>query len=68
VSIASQLNLIMARDPDGKMRMWACRGEGKGCARNRFRASKAPCQDCMGPLDESLRIDQVQALLAKGDA
>ena len=64
----SDLDLIMHRDNDGKLKLWACRGGGKGCARNRYRKSRAPCEDCMGPLDEKLTLEQVQAKLATGDA
>lgn len=62
------LDLILAKDAGGDMRMWACRGEGKGCERNRFLRRKKPCDDCMGPLDESLTLEQVEVMLKKGDA
>ena len=63
-----KLDLILADDQAGKKRLWACRGEGKGCKRNKFRTSKAPCIDCMGPLDEKLTLEQVVEKLKQGDA
>lgn len=63
-----KLDLILHRDADDKLKLWACRGVGKGCARNRFRKSKAPCADCMGPLDEKLTMEEVLAKLETGDA
>lgn len=63
-----QLNFIMACDAAGDMQLWACRGEGKGCGRNRFRTRRAPCGDCLGPLPDGTTLAQVQELLRKGDA
>lgn len=63
-----ELSLILARDDKGTMRLWACRGEGKGCQRNQFRKRKAQCPDCIGPLDETLTMGQVVELVARGDA
>lgn len=65
---AAKLDLILARKPDGKLALWACRGAGKGCARNRFRSRRAPCDDCFGPLPETLTLGEVQQRLARGDA
>ena len=66
--LISKLDLILHRDVDGKRKLWACRGSGRGCARNTYRQKKAPCDDCKGPLDERLTISDVQSMLAKGDA
>lgn len=62
------LQMILAKDNAGDFRMWACRGEGRGCKRNKYRTSKKPCEDCKGPLDENLTIEEVQKMLARGDA
>lgn len=63
-----ELSMILKRDDGGTFRLWACRGQGKGCSRNRYRAQKTPCEDCVGPLDKELTLGEVQELLAKGDA
>lgn len=66
-----QLSLILARDqqsPRHDLRLWACRGEGKGCKRNRYRTAKAPCDDCFGPLDPNMTVADVIKRLEQGDA
>jgi hypothetical protein len=62
------LNTILAKDADGKFCLWACRGEGKGCARNKYRRQQTPCGDCVGPLDETMTLGEVQDRLQRGDA
>ena len=64
----TELNTILAKDERGEFRLWACRGEGKGCARNKYRSSQKPCADCVGPLDEKLTLAEVADLLKRGDA
>jgi hypothetical protein len=65
---APELKTILAKDAAGNFRLWACRGEGKGCARNQFRERQKPCDDCMGPLDENLTLGEVMDKLKQGDA
>lgn len=65
---APGLDLILAHDGGGHLHLWACRGTGKGCHRNKFRASKANCEDCMGPLPSNMTLEEVQRRLAAGDA
>ena len=65
---ALNLNTVLAKDEKGKFRLWACRGTGKGCNRNRYRSSKSPCDDCFGPLDENMTLQQVADRLKQGDA
>jgi len=64
----SKLDLILHKTEYNKFQMFACRGEGKGCKRNRFLKRKKPCRDCVGPLDEKLTIGEVQRILKRGDA
>ena len=64
----SDLDLILHKNDAGQFEMWACRGEGKGCKRNRFLKRKKPCDDCMGPLDEKLTLQETIDKLGKGDA
>lgn len=65
----TDLQTILCRDPaDGKLKLWACRGTGKGCGRNRYRTSKKPCADCFGPLPENWTLKQVTDKLKQGDA
>lgn len=63
-----ELKTILAKDAAGEFRLWACRGIGKGCARNKYRRQQAPCADCFGPLDETLTLGQVVEQLKRGDA
>jgi hypothetical protein len=63
-----ELNAILAKDSEGEFRLWACRGVGKGCARNKDRRQKAPCSDCFGPLEETMTLGEVAARLKQGDA
>jgi hypothetical protein len=37
----SELKLILARDREQQLRLWACRGNGRGCKRNRYRKGGA---------------------------
>lgn len=60
--------MILHRDTDGKLKFWACRGEGKGCHRNTYRKNKAPCADCVKAHDETETLGELQARLARGDA
>lgn len=64
----TDLNLILDRRDDGELAMWACRGEGKGCKRNTFRARKKCCSDCLGPLPDDMTLEQVTQRLKQGDA
>lgn len=63
-----RLSTILAKDESGEFRLWACRGEGKGCERNKHRRKAAPCSDCFGPLDENMTLGEVTDRLKQGDA
>ena len=63
-----KLEMILHKGADGKFSMYACRGAGKGCKRNVTRLRKTPCEDCWGPLDESMTVGEVHERLNKGDA
>lgn len=64
----TELQTILAKDVDGKFALWACRGTGKGCTRNKYRSSLKPCDDCFGPLPEDMTLEQVAQKLQKGEA
>jgi hypothetical protein len=66
--MSQELEMILAKNGVGKFDLWACRGEGKGCPRNKFRKRKKPCEDCVGPLPEHLTIGEVHQMLKRGDA
>ncbi len=66
--MSEKLELILAHAGTGKLELYACRGIGKGCPRNRYRTSKSPCDDCMGPLPHDMTMEQVQKRIAAGDA
>lgn len=63
-----RLDLILHRDRDGKLKLWACRGAGKGCGRNRYRSRKAPCDDCVPAHDEEETVGELIERVARGDA
>ena len=62
-----KLDMILHRKRDGNFGLWACRGEGRGCKRNRYRKS-IPCDDCVGPLPEQETIEHLLDRLRRGDA
>jgi hypothetical protein len=64
----NRLNLIMDRDAANELRLWACRGDGKGCRRNSFRSIKRACENCLGPLPENMTLAEVQKQLERADA
>jgi hypothetical protein len=67
MSAKAELSFIMAPDAGGTLRLYGCRGEGKGCARNRYRSRKAPCNDCLLAI-ETETLAEFQARLNRGDA
>lgn len=48
-------------------KLYACRGAGKGCKRNTYRARKKQCDDCVEARDEET-MQQLMDRLARGDA
>lgn len=66
--MSNKLEMILHRDVDGKLKLWACRGVGKGCARNQFRTKKKPCDDCVPAHDDNETLEQLQARISRGDA
>lgn len=62
------LQTILAKDAAGQFRLWACRGAGKGCNRNKYRRQAKPCDDCFGPLVEGVTLGEVLERLKRGDA
>jgi hypothetical protein len=52
----------------GDFKLWACRGEGKGCDRNKYRKQKVHCEDCYGPCPEDITLAELKAILDRGDA
>lgn len=63
-----KLETILVKDENGKFQLYACRGVGKGCQRNKHRSHKAQCNDCFGPLDENMTLEDVVKRLQRGDA
>jgi hypothetical protein len=60
----SEVKLILARDREHQLRLWACRGNGRGCKRNRHRKGVL-CEDCFGPLPEHLTLAEVEERLQR---
>lgn len=71
MSKAPDLQFILERvkpgNTDDCFKMWACRGEGRGCSRNRYRKQKKHCADCV-MADEKETIGDLQRRLRRGDA
>ncbi len=65
-----KLELILVKDAAAKHghRFVACRGEGKGCKRNKYREAKAGCEDCVRCDNEQETLGELEARLSKGDA
>lgn len=69
---APKLQMILERVGPGNrpesFRMWACRGAGRGCPRNKFRKSAKHCEDCVPAHDESETLGDLHARIERGDA
>jgi len=65
------LSMILERVRPGAtsdcFKLWACRGEGKGCGRNTFRSKKVHCDDCV-ETDPRETLEQLVWRIQKGDA
>lgn len=65
------LQLILEKVRSGKdpscYELWACRGEGRGCPRNRYREKKAHCEDCV-KADPAETIGHLQDRMKRGDS
>lgn len=68
MSEKTTLRMILAKDKTGAFRLWACRGEGKGCERNRYRNQMKPCDDCFGPCNEGSTLEEIMDEISRGDA
>ena len=55
------------RGPENYM-LFACRGEGRGCPRNKYRQRKKHCDDCLPAADEHETVGQFKARLERGNA
>lgn len=52
----------------GAFAFWACRGEGRGCARNKYRSRKKHCDDCVPAHDPNETLGALQERLKRGDS
>ena len=52
----------------GAFALWACRGAGRGCTRNKFLSRKKHCDDCVPAHDMNETLEQLQKRIARGDA
>jgi hypothetical protein len=66
-----ELKTIMERVGPGStpadFELWACRGEGRGCTRNKYRRRQKHCEDCLR-CDPQETIEKVMIRLARGHA
>lgn len=69
--VTGQLQTILERVKPGKepecFVLWACRGEGRGCPRNKHRTRKTHCGDCVLVNDEET-LEELVKRLNRGDA
>ena len=67
----ADLEFIMERTGPGRTAadfcLWGCRGEGKGCARNKWRERKKHCDDCV-LADPRETLEQFKTRLERGNA
>lgn len=70
-----RLNLIMERIRPGKrpecFRLWACRGEHKGCTREQMRSKRGAgrhCADCVPADDMQETLEHLVDRLNRGEA
>lgn len=67
----AKLDMILVKVGPGNkpedFKLYACRGEGKGCKRNTFRARKKQCDDCVEGRDEET-MQQLMDRMERGDA
>lgn len=68
----SDLEFIMERVAhDGlatDFALFACRGAGRGCPRNKFRSRKVHCDDCLKADNPNETLVDFKARLERGDA
>lgn len=64
----SEIKMILERVAYGQgpkcFKLWACRGEGKGCTRNKFRNRKIHCDDCVETNDAET-LEQLQSRMER---
>lgn len=68
---APKVEFIMERVGPGNtvhdFAMWACRGEGRGCKRNKHRTKAKHCEDCL-PTNDNDTVGEIAERLKRGDA
>lgn len=67
-----QLHMILEKLGSGQspadFRLYACRGQGRGCPRNRWRSRKVHCDDCVPATDLNETLEHFEARMRRGDA
>lgn len=51
----------------GKAELWGCRGEGKGCTRNKYRARSKHCEDCLLADNPNETLEEFEKRLRRGN-
>ncbi|MDE2101676.1 MAG: hypothetical protein KGL39_30800 [Patescibacteria group bacterium] len=68
----SEIKLIMEKVGGGNtpadFMFWACRGEGRGCHRNKFRSRQKHCDDCVIADNPKETLGELQKRINRGDA
>lgn len=61
------LERVRSGDTLDCFQLWLCRGEGKGCKRNKHRKSIVHCDDCVLG-DDKETLEELQKRVTRGDA
>lgn len=66
-----QIKVIMEKVGEGRtpdcFKLWACRGAGKGCTRNKYRRRLVHCDDCVETSPHET-LASLKARMDRGDA
>lgn len=67
---ATKINMILEKICEGNtpdcFKLWACRGEGKGCDRNKYRKAQKHCEDCVEAIESETLGELQERLQRKG--
>ncbi len=68
----NEIKLIMEKVGDGDtpadFAFWACRGEGRGCSRNKYRSRKKHCDDCVQAHNPHETLAELRQRIERGES
>lgn len=72
MSKAPKIQFILEKTGNGKnahnYALFACRGEGRGCSRNKYRSRLKHCDDCVATNNGNETLAELNTRLQRGDA